>query len=69
MIRKRRSEKSATQETIAADAGLHRTYVTDMERGKRNPSLFILFRLSTALNLTLTEFCHLIEREVARISK
>ncbi|EZH64729.1 hypothetical protein DH09_19620 [Bacillaceae bacterium JMAK1] len=41
-----------TQEELAFACELHRTYVSDIERGKRNVSLDNIQKLATALNVT-----------------
>ena len=38
-VRLRRNELKILQEDFAERAGLHRTYISDLERGKRNVSL------------------------------
>ncbi len=55
-IRKRRNELDITQEQLAESSGLHRTYLADVERGKRNISLENIVKLIDALNLSLAEF-------------
>ena len=54
-VRIRRSELNISQEDFAERAGLHRTYVSDLERGKRNISLENIERLAKALNLSISE--------------
>jgi transcriptional regulator with XRE-family HTH domain len=44
-----RSEKGWSQEELAEQAGLHRTYVSGLERGVRNPTVLVLERLAKAL--------------------
>jgi transcriptional regulator with XRE-family HTH domain len=51
-VRKRRLALGLTQETVAELSGLHRTYLSDVERGARNPSLFIIARIARALGTT-----------------
>ncbi len=55
-IRQRRHELGWSQEYLAAQAGLHRTYVADVERGERNISLENIVKLADALELTPGEF-------------
>jgi CheY-like chemotaxis protein len=52
-IRRKRSALGISQEELAARAGLHRTYVSDVERGARNPSLESVDKLARALELSL----------------
>lgn len=52
-IKSRRSALGISQEELAARAGLHRTYVSDLERGARNPSLESVQKLAGALELSL----------------
>jgi len=51
-VRKRRLALGLTQEKVAELSGLHRTYLSDVERGARNPSLFIIARIARALGTT-----------------
>lgn len=50
LVRLRR-ERGWSQEQLADEAGLHRTYVSGIERCVRNPTLLILERLAKALKL------------------
>jgi two-component system, response regulator len=52
-IKSTRSALGISQEELAARAGLHRTYVSDVERGARNPSLESVEKLARALELSL----------------
>jgi CheY-like chemotaxis protein len=52
-IKSTRSALGISQEELAARAGLHRTYVSDLERGARNPSLESVAKLAEALELSL----------------
>ncbi len=40
-----------SQEQLALDAGMERSYVSDLERGTRNPSVRALGRLAEALDV------------------
>ncbi len=52
-VRKRRQELGISQEDLAALAGMHRTYLGDIERGKRNVALVNVERLAAALNVPI----------------
>ena len=49
-----RSQLGISQEELADRAGLHRTYVSDVERGARNISLESIEKLALALQLTVS---------------
>jgi len=51
-LRKLRLERGLTQEGLADLADMHFTYVGQIERGLRNPSLINLFRLAKALKIS-----------------
>ena len=53
-IRKRREATDISQEALADRAGLHRTYISLLERGLRNPSLTVIAKLAKALGTTMT---------------
>lgn len=48
-LRKAREERGFSQEELAFRAGLHRTYIGLLERGKRSPTVDVLFRVCDAL--------------------
>ncbi|HSI13359.1 MAG TPA: response regulator [Chthoniobacter sp.] len=52
-IKTKRSELGLSQEELADRAGLHRTYVSDVERGMRNVSLISIEKLAHALGLSV----------------
>jgi transcriptional regulator with XRE-family HTH domain len=51
-----RKELELSQEALALKAEVDRTYVTDVESGRRNVSLEILERLIKALEVPFSEF-------------
>ncbi len=51
-LRHFRQEKGWSQEAFAAEAGLHRTYISDLERGARNPTIAVVDKLASALGVT-----------------
>ena len=52
-IRTKRNELGISQEELADRAGLHRTYISDIERGARNLSLESIDKLAQALKISI----------------
>ena len=50
-VRYHRKRLGLSQERLALDAGMERSYVSDLERGTRNPSVRALGRLADALSV------------------
>lgn len=61
-VKVRREGLGLTQEDLAEAAGIHRTYLSDVERGTRNLSLINIERLAEALSMTLSELFAAVER-------
>ena len=57
-IRRHRIAMNMSQETLAAAASCHPTYVSLLERGKRNPSLDTMLRIAEALGVKAWELVH-----------
>ncbi|WP_041521748.1 helix-turn-helix domain-containing protein [Gilvimarinus agarilyticus] len=54
-IKEKRLNKNLSQEALASRAELDRTYISGVERGKRNVSLLNLFKIAQALEIQATE--------------
>ena len=52
-VRRFREAKGLSQEGFAEVSRLHRTYVSGIERGVRNPTLYVLQRLADALGVSV----------------
>lgn len=50
-VRRLRTEKGWSQEAYADEVGIHRTYVSDIERGTRNPSATVIEKLAKPLGV------------------
>lgn len=48
-----RLEAGLSQEEFAEKLNIHRTYISFIERGERNPSLLMVFKISRALKIKL----------------
>ena len=54
-LRKLRQASGLSQEAFADVAGIHRTYVSDLERGARNPTIAVVEKLAQGLGVTASE--------------
>jgi len=50
-LRRLRTEKGLSQEQFAFRADIHRTYISDIERGARNPTITVVQKLADALGV------------------
>jgi transcriptional regulator with XRE-family HTH domain len=55
-LRRLRVERSLSQEALAADAEIDRSYVSRLERGLENPTVAIIEQLADALSAQIVEF-------------
>ena len=61
VVRGRREELGLSQDELAHRSGLHRTYISDIERGARNLSLKNLVRLAEALEVPASKLMSWVE--------
>lgn len=64
-IRKIRLLNGISQEKFADMCNLHRTYISDVELGKRNVSLENIEKMSIALNLKMSQLFEEVEKNEA----
>ncbi len=62
-VRHHRKLRGMSQERLALDAGMERSYVSDLERGMRNPSVRALGRLADALGIEAQELLKVSQEE------
>ncbi len=62
-VRSLRKQRGLSQEELAEACGLSRNYISDIERGVRNPGLLVLAGLARALGVSLGELIEEIERK------
>ena len=65
-IRRLRTERKLTIESLASTAGIHWTYLTGIERGQRNPTWKVVGSIACALEVKLSELARLAETPVDR---
>jgi transcriptional regulator with XRE-family HTH domain len=51
-VRNLREGRGLSQEDLAFEANLHRTYISGVERGVRNPTVSVLGKIAAALGVT-----------------
>ncbi len=54
-----RKSKKMTQQELAEKAGLHLTYVGHLELGKYHPTVFVMWKISKALGVSMNELTNL----------
>ena len=64
VIKELRTQKKLSQEKLALDSDIDRTYLSLLERGLRNPTLRVVFALAKTLELSSSELVALIEQKV-----
>lgn len=62
VLRTIRQAQHLSQEELAALAGVHRTYISQLERGLKSPTLETIYRVTTTLQISLSEFFELVEK-------
>jgi transcriptional regulator with XRE-family HTH domain len=65
-LRRIRKNSGLSQEELADRAGLHRTYISSIERAERNISLENLFLLAKALGVDATDLVKLVKTRESR---
>lgn len=54
-VRRLRSRRNISQEQLAHDSGLDRSYIGGVERAERNPSLVAIEKIARGLDVSLAE--------------
>ena len=60
-IIKIRKQKGFSQENFAYEAGIGRRYMSDIENGKRQVSVNVVYRVCQKLDMSLSEFFKVVE--------
>ena len=58
-VRRLRKQTGLSQEKFAIEHGIDRTYVSAIERGRRNPTIVVVGRLAAALGVDVVELLRL----------
>lgn len=68
-VKTRRTQLGLSQESLAFRAGLHRTYISDLERGLKCPSLRVVLRLAYALDMRAPDLVQMTEDHALNLIK
>ncbi|WP_307257553.1 helix-turn-helix domain-containing protein [Oikeobacillus pervagus] len=63
-VKELRLSKNISQEKFAEIVGLHRTYISEVERGTRNVSLINIVKIAEGLDIKTSELFCKIEKKV-----
>lgn len=64
VLRELRKNAGLTQEELAANAELDRSYISLIERGINQPTLFVIFRICNQLKIDASYLIALVEAEI-----
>ncbi len=64
IIAKHRVKSEMSQETLADLAQIHRTYVSQIERGLKYPTIYVLVQIAKALDMKLSDLIIELEKEL-----
>lgn len=61
VLRELRKQRGLSQESLAHDAGMERNYISLLELGRNSASVKMIFKLASALGISVSEFMGLVE--------
>ena len=64
-IQELRKERRISQEKLADAIDSHQVYISEIEKGKKIPSITILNNMASVFGMTLTQFVEIIEKKLA----
>jgi transcriptional regulator with XRE-family HTH domain len=65
VLRKLRMDKGLSQERLALEGNLDRTFISMLERGLRQPSLTTLIQISNVLEISASDLVAAVEQEMS----
>ncbi len=64
VIRELRKSAGLTQEQLAFEADLRRTFISVLELGQQQPTLMTIFKISKALKVSASKIVELVENKI-----
>lgn len=65
-LRKARKEKGLSQEELAYDAGVNRSYLSTLESGKVDPGIRMLAKLAAVLDVEVADLLRVQKRKISK---
>ena len=65
-LKRLRQDLGLSQEELAFESGLHRTYISGVERGVRNPTVLVLEQVAKALKVPAAKLLEEVPRRTNR---
>lgn len=59
-----RKQHNVSQEKLAEAIESHQVYISEIEKGKKQPSISILYKIALFYKMSLSELCSLIEQKL-----
>ncbi len=69
VLREQRKQRGLSQESLAHEAGVERNYISLLELGRNSASVKMIFKLTGALGISVSEFMTLVEDKCAEGKK
>jgi transcriptional regulator with XRE-family HTH domain len=69
VLKRMREERNLSQEAFGHLVGLHRTHISLLERGKRNPFYSTIYQISVKLGIPMSDLVVQIQAEIDKHSK
>ena len=60
-VKKRRMQLNMSQEALGFGSGVHRTFISEIERGLKSPTLHTVFALAEALDIQASDLIRMAE--------
>ena len=66
VLREQRLKAGLTQEQLALEADIRRTFVSVLELGQQQPTITTVYKICKALNISMSRIMELVELEIAK---
>lgn len=65
-LRRLRTERGITQDALSIESGLDRSFLSKLENGHKQPTLYTMVRIAEVLQVSVTQLAQEFESELAR---